>query len=197
MKVFRVVVLLALVSLPLNGAHAHKLILSVYPAGKMIEGEVGFSNGEMADSVTVEISDSDGNQLGQAVTDAEGFFTFEPTKAVRHVFRSDLGAGHIAQGILYEEDLPAHLKPKSSAPAKKPKNNSTSSVSQELSEQLREMIAEEVRREIKPLKKELASYKEKNDFQSILGGLGYILGLFGLAFYLLARRKLKDNQNAD
>jgi nickel transport protein len=53
------------------------------------------------------------------------------------------------------------------------------------------MIAEAVRREIKPLRKELTAYKEKNDMQSILGGLGYICGIFGLAFFLYARRGAK------
>ncbi|NIY97843.1 cobalt ABC transporter permease, partial [Salipiger sp. HF18] len=49
---------------------------------------------------------------------------------------------------------------------------------------------EAVRDEVRPLRREIAAYREHNDLQSILGGIGYIVGLFGLGFYLAARRKL-------
>ena len=53
----------------------------------------------------------------------------------------------------------------------------------------RELIAEAVRAEIRPLRREIIAYKEKNDLQTILGGIGYIVGLFGLWFFLAARRQ--------
>ncbi len=53
-------------------------------------------------------------------------------------------------------------------------------------------IARIVRDETRPLRHEIAAYKEKNDLQTILGGLGYIVGLFGVGFYIAARRKLRD-----
>ena len=31
--------------------------------------------------------------------------------------------------------------------------------------------------------------REQKEFHSILGGLGYIVGLFGVAFFMMARRK--------
>ena len=51
-------------------------------------------------------------------------------------------------------------------------------------------LARIVRDEMRPLRQEIAAYKEKNDLQTILGGIGYIAGLFGLGFYLAARRRL-------
>lgn len=54
----------------------------------------------------------------------------------------------------------------------------------------RQAIAEAVRDEMRPLRREIAAYREHNDFQTILGGIGYIVGLFGLGFYVAARRKL-------
>jgi nickel transport protein len=59
-----------------------------------------------------------------------------------------------------------------------------------LSEEERQVIAKAVRDEIRPLRRELIAYREKNDLQGILGGIGYIFGLFGLGFYIAARRKL-------
>ena len=57
---------------------------------------------------------------------------------------------------------------------------------------MRAMIAEAVRDEVKPLRREIAAYKEKNDLQAVLGGIGYIVGLFGIGFYLAARGKLRQ-----
>ena len=54
----------------------------------------------------------------------------------------------------------------------------------------RQAIAQAVRDEMRPLRREIAAYREHNDFQTILGGIGYIVGLFGLGFYLAARRRL-------
>ena len=54
----------------------------------------------------------------------------------------------------------------------------------------RQTIAQAVRDEMRPLRREIAAYREHNDFQTILGGIGYIVGLFGLGFYLAARRRL-------
>ena len=47
-----------------------------------------------------------------------------------------------------------------------------------------------LRNELRPLRQELTAYKNKSDFQSVLGGIGYIFGLFGLGFYIAARRKM-------
>jgi nickel transport protein len=52
-------------------------------------------------------------------------------------------------------------------------------------------IAEAVRDEIRPLRREIAAYREKNDLQTVLGGIGYIMGLFGLYFYIAARRRMQ------
>lgn len=54
----------------------------------------------------------------------------------------------------------------------------------------RELVREMIHKEVTPLRREIAAYKEKNDLQSILGGMGYIAGLFGVFFYVAARRKL-------
>ncbi|MFP4405371.1 MAG: cobalt ABC transporter permease, partial [Rhodosalinus sp.] len=59
-----------------------------------------------------------------------------------------------------------------------------------LTEEERAAIAEIVRSELRPLRQEIAAYRTRNDLQTILGGIGYIMGIFGLGFYLAARRRL-------
>lgn len=175
---------------------AHKVIASVYPAGDTIEGEVGFSNGDMASGKVVEVFDPSGAKLGEATTDDNGLFVFKPTVAVAHIFRADLGAGHVAIAEVAAADLPRGLQKGPGAPraaatgaaegGAKPAAAGAGAGTAE--------IAAMIRAEIKPLRKEIAAYKEKNDLQSILGGIGYILGLAGIGFYVAARRRLKDGR---
>ena len=164
MRLFLALVLLAL---PMQ-AVAHKVIATVYAAGDMIEGEIGLSNGDMAKNLPVDVIGPKGEPLGQVTTDDEGFFTFTPTLAIDHHFRADMGAGHVAQLQAWPVSGVAPIA------AINPQE-----------------IAEIVRAEMRPIRREIAALKETRDMQSILGGIGYIVGLFGVGFYLTARRRLK------
>lgn len=163
-------------------ALAHKVIAAVFAAGGQIEGEIGFSNGDMAKAAPITVTDPAGRVLGETVTDGAGAFTFTPAEPVEHVFHADLGAGHVASVSMTAADVgkilgrapvvpdaPAAATPAAADP---------------------EQLASLLRDELRPLRHEIAAYKEKNDLQTILGGMGYIAGLFGLGFYLAARRRL-------
>ncbi|MBB4313314.1 cobalt ABC transporter permease [Roseospira marina] len=176
---------LGLMALTAAPALAHKVVAAAYPAGDMIEGEVGFSNGDMAADAVVEVFDENGTKMGEARTDADGFFTYTPTQTVTHVFRADLGAGHVAQFTLDAADMPAPASG-GAAPSADTSGGATTGLPPA---ELTALIATAVRDEMRPLRREISAYKEKNDLQTILGGIGYIVGLFGLAFFLMARRR--------
>jgi len=178
-------------------ARAHKIIASVYVSGSVIEGEIGFSNGDMAANIVVLVYDDANNQIGETKTDGDGFFVFTPTKSVTHVFRANLGAGHVAEARLEAEDLPEIAAPPQAAgvitsaqaanvPAAPVDGAATGNG---FSKEQRLLIAEAVRNEVRPLRREIAAYREKNDLQTILGGIGYIVGLFGLWFFIAARKQ--------
>jgi len=175
-------------------AWAHKVILSCYPAGDVIEGELGFSSGDMAADTVVEVFDPDGNKLGETTTNADGYFVYTPTQAVPHVFRANLGAGHVGEYVMPVADLPAGLA-SGDAPTPTPTEAVASGADaaegpgMAITPEVTDMIAEAVRNEMRPLRREIAAYKEHHDVQTILGGVGYIFGLFGLAFFLMARRQ--------
>ncbi|WP_419741029.1 cobalt ABC transporter permease [Ruegeria sp.] len=184
--------ILALCAAPLP-ALAHKVIAGVFASGDAIEGEIGFSNGTMATDTEVVVTDPHGVELGRATTDADGFFIYTPTTPVAHTFFADLGAGHVAEVTMPAEDVAkimgvAVQNTPSAPPTPTPASEGVTVAS--LSDEERQAIAAAVRDEIRPLRREIAAYREHNDFQTILGGIGYIFGLFGLGFYLAARRKL-------
>ncbi|NMM43071.1 cobalt ABC transporter permease [Rhodospirillaceae bacterium KN72] len=184
-------------------AQAHKVIASVFRSGTAIEGEIGFSNGDMAANHLVEVFDAVGNKIGETQTDDEGFFTFTPTEPVTHVFRADLGAGHVAEVAMEASEIATLLGKAEAAAAELAQEQAVESAVQKaapggaavvvaaLTEEEKEAIADVVRDEVRPLRREIAAYKEHNNFQNILGGVGYIVGLFGVAFYVAARRKVK------
>lgn len=183
--------LFAALSFSAVDAFAHKVIASVYVSGDVIEGEIGLSNGEMATGKVVTVFDQAGVQLGATKTDDDGFFVFKPVGAVTHIFKSNLGAGHVARAVLDVSDLSrmsfsgatattATAMPSASQPGVS--MTATGTVD-------RTDLAAMIRAEIKPLRREIAAYKEKNDMQTVLGGIGYILGIFGIGFYIAAKRK--------
>ncbi|MBY6122109.1 cobalt ABC transporter permease [Mameliella alba] len=191
----RLALLLTLLALPVP-ALAHKVIAAVFPSGSAIEGEIGFSNGDMATDQPVEVYGPDGTLLGETVTDADGFFIYTPTEPVAHTFRSDLGAGHLANVTMPAEEVARILGVAAPEPAAPAPTTAPAAPGLALSDADRAEIARIVRDEMRPLRREIAAYREKNDLQTILGGMGYILGLFGLGFYIAARRQLKSQAGA-
>lgn len=178
-------------------ALAHKVLASVFPSGDAIEGEIGFSNGKMADDLIVHVTGPNGETLGETKTDADGFFVFTPIEPVAHTFEGNLGAGHVAKVTMPADEVAAILgKAVAVVPDGSAGNAQTPALTSgvvsvaSLSAEERKVIADLLRDEIRPLRREMAATREHQNMQSILGGIGYIVGIFGLGFYLAARRKM-------
>ena len=191
----QLILIVSLICAPLP-VLAHKVIAGVFPAGDAIEGELGFSNGDMAVGQEVIVFGPDGSELGRTVTDEDGFFLYTPTSPVAHTFTADMGAGHVAKVVMLAEEVAdimgvaAEIVDTPVAASDGPVEGANVVTVASLSAEERQVIAKAVRDEIRPLRREIAAYREKNDMQSILGGIGYIVGLFGFGFYLAARRKM-------
>lgn len=169
-------------------ALAHKVIAGVFESGDAIEGEIGFSNGDMASGAEVIVNGPDGVELGRIVTDADGFFIYTPNAPVAHTFFANLGAGHVAEVTMPAAEV-ARIMGVEAEPDTAP-TNAPAQTAAVLSDEQQQVIARAVRDELRPLRREIAAYREQNDLQTVLGGIGYIVGLFGLGFYFAARRKL-------
>lgn len=182
MRVFWVVLA---IWLPM-AALAHNVIASVFPSGPNIEGEIGFSNGDMAADTVVSVVDDTGAPLGETKTDADGFFLFAPTVARAHIFRADLGAGHVAEVRMSAQEVADILGqsamsiPAAPIPAAMPTAAPDADIRAAL------------RAELRPLRQEITALRSKARLMDALGGIGYIIGLFGVGFYLAARRKLAE-----
>lgn len=167
---------------------AHKVVASAWTDGADIEGEAGFSNGDMALTGTlVEIFKNHSEKIGETKILDDGLFRYTPSEATTYRFFINLGAGHVAEVIVNPDELPENLQQSTTPVGVGAVTPSTSKIA--ISSDIATLVAKAVRKEIQPLRKEIASYKEKNNLQSILGGIGYIFGLTGIVFYIAARRK--------
>ncbi|PIE43377.1 MAG: cobalt ABC transporter permease [Gammaproteobacteria bacterium] len=176
------------------GLAAHNVVGGVYVVGSQVEGEIGFSNGDMAPANSpVIVTDADGNQIVATTTNEDGFFTFNATQRIDHYIVADLGSGHIYKYILKAEELPDSFEEMA------PENNlafaaAGAGLNTVDPVALQAIVEKAVARQIKPLRKELNAYKEKASFRDVIGGMGYILGLCGLGMWL-SQRKRNDTGN--
>ena len=193
MMIFRLAVLMALVVTNAVPAHAHKLVLNVYPGDQRIEGELGYSDGRMAKQATIQIEDSAGNRVGEAVTDDEGFFDIKRPSDVVLVFVANAGGGHVAR-----VEVAAVVAANNTTQANKPGSKDDPAATQKQPGGLtREEVAAVVRAELRAVRQELARLREARDLQTILGGIGYIIGLVGIGYYFAAKARLRQGARDD
>jgi nickel transport protein len=190
------VILSATVLFLYQSALAHKIRVFAYESGEEIVAEAAFSSGRPAKNSTVIVETDKGLQLLTGTTDDQGTFRFAiPEKAKKGSLRLniivDVGEGHRGSWLLEPADYLAETgtieQPSTEISPSQQETSTPSEIYETTSgncEQLALHIEQIVVRELAPIKRSLAENKEKKiDLQSILGGLGYILGLAGIAFY--------------
>lgn len=181
--------LMTLLSLSLMPVHAHNVVGGVYAIGNQIEGEIGFSNGDMAAQGTeIKVSDTQGNLLGMIETDSEGLFVFTAQQRIDHQFFANLSSGHVLELLLPADELPESL-PGGNAVSNADMSQTSTPVNFTGDQiALQQMIEKAVAKQVKPLRKELAEYKEKASLQDVIGGIGYIFGLCGIGIWWRQRQ---------
>jgi nickel transport protein len=183
---------------------AHKIRVFAWQEHDQVIAEAKFSGGRPALGVEVTVSDlANGEVLVTGSTDTAGRWAFplpQNHQAVEVVV--DSGDGHRAAWTLHLDTPVSRVPPDNPAPAatagdpkETPSDTGEALLTTPLNEaQLRELISEVITAELAPIKRTLAESSESAPtLQDILGAIGYILGLAGIAAYLHSR---KNNQGA-
>ncbi|WP_417916332.1 hypothetical protein [Candidatus Electronema sp. JC] len=197
-RLAHLVVLLAVLLLLPPAAQAHKLSVFAWPEGGEIRGEVKFSGGRKAKNVQIAVQNAaDHAMLAETACDENGAFRFAlPEQALQA--RPDLlivangGEGHRGEWLLEAKDY-APAVPAGSVPTSSVSTGSTTAaaaVSSGLSEQqIRRVVAEEMSKALSPVRQSLAeSLDPEPTLRDILGGIGWLIGLAGLAAWAQSRR---------
>jgi nickel transport protein len=181
-------------------ASAHKLKVFAAGDGKRITGYAYFPGGGRARGVPVEALAPDGTKLGEATTNAEGEFAIPVTVRCDYEVVAQTADGHRASCPVKAADLADDLPPFAAAVAKptterEPAARAPATATPAPTDaELQALVERAVREEVRPLREQLEGYEERTRLRDILGGIGYIMGLAGLAFYFLGarRRRARD-----
>ncbi|MCF8479758.1 MAG: hypothetical protein K9H25_04955 [Rhodospirillum sp.] len=181
MTPFRQVVLAVPIALVLlvPAAQAHRLKLFATIEGTDIVGQAYFGGGKYPQGMTITATDPQGQPLGEVLTDSEGRFRLPITRTVDYLLSASTTDGHAAK---------AHV------PLGEPEEPTTDNGYQGSKEPARATVESadldrSLTRALRPMEERLQALEETVGIRDILGGLGYILGLFGLAAWFSARKK--------
>lgn len=189
--------LVLLAALP---ASAHRLKVFATAEGRKISGYAYFPGGGRAVRVPVLATGPGGEELGRTTTDEKGCFSLEAKWRCDHTLVVETPDGHKATYRVEAAELPSDLPPLGGAGrqgAPRPQGHGTGEKGQpqvaagpvKSGQVLEDAVARAVARELRPLREQLERYEAKRRLHDIIGGIGYILGISGVAFYLLARRR--------
>jgi len=174
---------------------AHRIHVFAYGRGTTIQGQAYFTEDSPARHVTVTALDPAGEEIGKTTTDEEGQFTLEARFRCDHLIQVSTSDGHGGAYTVSASELSRDLPPRDGSADSPPPSSSEvpSHPGQEHThapppEAGQEHI-EELFQQIVELRKRFDSYTDRIRLQDVLGAVGYILGLAGVAFYFLGTRQ--------
>lgn len=166
-------------------APAHEIHISAHAHGTSIEGEAYSHDKSPVPNAKVTAFDPAGEKIGETTTDEKGEFRLEPRFRCDHRLLLDTGDGHGAECTVPAAQLPASLPPRGEVPEA---HSHAEEPDHEHAEPDHDQL-EAIRSQIVELHEQLDGYEQKTRLRDVLGGIGYIVGIAGVAFYFLGVRR--------
>ncbi len=182
-------VFIALILAAALPAHAHRLNVFAYVEGDRVFVESRFLGGNPAQNADVTVQDDAGKELVLGKTDREGNCSFAvPQKTQLHVV-VNAGEGHRGEWIVKAEELGGAAATLAPAPAVAPMPAVTiSNASQEA--ELEAIVERVLERKLAPIRRMLVEQAMRGpNWRDVLGGLGWIAGIVGIAMAITAHRR--------
>lgn len=212
MRIFRLwCMALCLVLAGAPFASAHRVNIFAFVDGDAVQVECGFNRSQKVKQGTVEVFDAaTGAKLLQGATDGNGVFRFPVTAELREAghdltIRIIAGEGHQNDWTVSADELAASGTPKAVAvaaaetapatPAAGQAAPSASSASPVAAvsggatpAEIERIVDAALDAKLSPIKRMLAEQTEAGpNLRDIIGGIGWIFGLIGIAAYLRRR----------
>lgn len=174
----------------LNGtAEAHLLKLFAYVEGTHIHGSAYFAGGSGVAGASITVSDANDQLLAQLKTDPQGAFSYNVTTAGEYRLQVDTGEGHRATWRIQSTEFGLSPATTEVSPVSADKNGDLKPDETALPyAKLATLIEQAVARQIGPLREALQRSQDRARLSDILGGIGFIVGLAGLALWWRSRR---------
>ncbi len=181
-------------------AWAHKVNIFAYAENNTVYTESYFPDGRPVEGGAINIYDRSGKQLLTGTTDSKGLFSFSPPAHDDLTIEIIASMGHKNSFLLQKKELgdipvtepqpdiaPVESAGRQSAPAIIPLSTQGIESLNVLQKEFKNIAAE-----LRSVKREIAALRvtlEKPGLDDIVSGIGYIIGLLGVAFFMMNRKK--------
>ena len=202
-----VVVLISLGILPwmIGSASAHRVNVFAWIEGDTVHVEGKFAGGKKVKAGKIVVLDSHGVELLSGLTNDQGEFSFKVPKQTDLRIVLSAGQGHQGEWIVRAAEMKDSVSEKSAqtgteVDAQYSQNETVTETSAAAEtaapdtaisrEELESIIESVLDEKLKPINRKLSDMRpEGPTFKDIIAGIGYILGLVGIAAYVHSRKK--------
>jgi nickel transport protein len=197
-----------LLLLPRSQALAHNVTVFAWVEGDTVHVESKFSGGRRPVAAPVEVFDTRGNLLLKGVTDDNGEFSFKVPEKTEMKVVLLAGMGHKGEWTIPLSDLedgslgtPSQATGNGSQPPASTNPDQVQSAADAMSgnpvpagyvttAEIRNAVEGALDTKLKPVLKLLVETRQSGpSVTDILGGIGYIFGLIGVAAYFSSKRR--------
>jgi len=190
-KPYLILIFIFLIAIMMDvSVFAHKVNVFAYVDGDKIYSESYFNDGKKCVDSKIEVFDNQGNKLLEGITDENGEFSFKtPQKEGDLKIVLTASMGHRAEYTISADELGDTV-----GLIKEELEEPVPVVSPEVSsldlKEIQLLIENTLDEKLKPIIKEIKkSQEDKISPTEIIGGIGYIIGIFGIIAYFLSRKR--------
>lgn len=180
-------------------ADAHRVMVFAWVEGDTVHVESKFPGGKKVQEGRVLVYDSEGTLLLEGVSDEQGRFQFQVPRKSSLKIVLEAGMGHRAEWTIPAEEIEGAVPQASKRtrasqePGEQEKAGSTPPSGGVSAQELEVAVEKVLDKKLQPIVRMLAESHHKGpSLSDILGGIGYIVGLAGLATYAHYRRKIRE-----
>lgn len=203
MKNIRTILLVLLGSFLVTGnALAHRVNVFAWAEGDTVYVESKFSGGKTIIGGKIIVTDASGVEVLTGLTNDQGEFSFKRPQQTELKIILEAGMGHRAQWTLPADDGQADQSRSEKARAQNQLKNpgdqnyhrnpetQTAVYAGPSRTEIEAIVEKALDKKMKPVLEMLAESRAKGPgISDILGGIGYIIGLVGVAAYFHSRKK--------
>lgn len=185
-----------------GSAYAHKVNMFAFAEGDRIFVEGYFSDGKRAQHSDIVVFDHNNKELLRGKTDKAGNFSFKIPAQDDLRITLNAGMGHKTEYVISKAELaglPATVVAATNDPADE-RGQDTASGQQGATAVAAggtaspAMIRRAVGKAIMPLMRSISELKERSSFSDLVGGIGFIVGILGVFFYVKAKKLMAEGE---
>jgi nickel transport protein len=177
-----------------GSAYAHRVMIFGWVEGDRVMTQSKFSSNRAVKGGEISVYDSTENRILSGRTDTQGEYSFQIPSQERLRIVLATAAGHRAEWTMTKKELESPSQNHAHSGNEGAKIQPEEPVSGNCQQEMQEVAFEKMLdKKLRPLMRHMAESEQAHtSLRDILGGIGYIIGLVGLAAYMRSRGKEKQ-----